>query len=1215
MNSPNVASFEETDSSRNPIRFTVSTDIVDHMESARTFGREQLADPTAHGRFQRRVIAIPDRRPSVLSPMFLTLSSNEGLYLVRRNEAAGADWAATDLGASFPAAVGGSPKVRAVGAAATADDRVAIAVAVDDTAGSRVFIAYDLSSAKTDWSKIPWVDCGPRPNVQVEAIRVLDNGDRTWTVVFAGSQGANDTVYLLRSGDPGRKFAEALVFSPAATLQELLDFEPGVHPDGGSGLYVLGRAGRRLSLAFRPFPTYDSHGRFSNIPPAVVLRAPEGANVIEVGPTTDDGTDLYVGGQGIHLITGAAQSDGEQAEVTAIAPPEAAANVVDVAIGATAGPASTVWALLENGDLNVISRANGNTWGTPLLLRSSVQELAPVGADEHQSASILVVYGDGTAAHVWRDAGTGVWQEAPIPVADPGDVTPITCYGTSIRLLDGAGLPKPGIKVKASASVLSSVSINGDVTYLGPGVEVEAVTDTNGAVNLYDRVRSLTPAVYRFSFDTVNQTFDVNPAASVHQRFLTISGDDLREGKITALDGSQTPLLPGGVAGGQIDVVAGALNQGAKLSATTDGPIPGVRTVGASPSGVPFSTVLRADALAPDYRWGLQTDGVAVKPVGDDIISTLVKATEDAERFFIGLGDSIADFFEALEHRVEEGLIVVLHKAEEAFEFVCQLAGKVRRWVLNTLEEAGAFFKWLWSEIKLGLENVWQWLKFAFDWQDILQVRDTLVAVTDQGLRYLQRSTSGLKANVTGGFDQALAQIEKWRAEAGVPPTKLTPPPAGLSASALIKSVTSDSRGKLDQMSGNSVVGWVMKQIESVVDEIVTFEGPSPTDDVINAAVDFATGLAGDEIDNLLDTIYRIQADLGRLFDGQVPRPEDLSFETLRDAIIAVGSDALEGMLKGLRDLVLRAIDLVAALIGAIRDALFLRVRFPFVEKLAELVSPGSHVDASFRFIDGLMLLAAVPATIAYKIFFGEKPFNKGEVIELPFGSVTVQAGELDTVKRLSWIGGLAGAFVKTGLAGKQTYAVYQSFLGDTPPPPPPVMWVQGVGDLFAAVGLAAEIGSRHGGRGDAVTGIEWAMVGVSTFSLLKSVTILVMQAVQRQVVPNLLKVQAGLDVCCYTVHFILRTADFAVIIDQDRTGNAPADIDVSQDETLESLGWIESLFDHAGSGLLSAAVLDEDPETKAGLLAGGAGCKGYAFVSNLATVLWAGKISRSLIG
>lgn len=1211
MNSPYVASFEETDSSGKPVRFTVSTDIVDHMESARTFGREQLADPTAHGRFQRRVIAVPDRRPSVLSPMFLTLSSNEGLYLVRRNEAAGADWTATNLGAAF-----GSRKVRAVGAAATNDDRISVAVAVDDAASSRVFVAYDLSSATTEWSKVPWVDCGSRPNVHVEAIRVLDNGDRTWTVVFAGSEGPNDTVYLLRSADPSRTFAEALVFSPGATkLQEVLDFEAGVQL-AGSGLYVLGWAGRRLSLVFRPFPTYDAHGRFGNIPPVVILPAPDGANVIEAGPTTEDGTDLYVGGQGVHLITAATQPDGEEAEVIAIIPPEAAANVMDVAIGATSdGSASTVWALLENGDLNVISRSDPNGWGTPLVLRRSVQELAPVGADEHQSASILVVYGNGTAAHVWRDAGTGVWQEAPIPVADPGDVTPITCYGTSVRLLDDAGLPKPGIKVKTSASVLSSVSINGDVTYLGPGVDVEAVTDANGAVNVYDRVRSLTPAVYRFSFDGVTQTFDVNPAASVHQQFLRISGDDLRGGKITALDGSQTPLLPDGVAMGQVDVVAGALNQGAKLSVTTDGPIPGVKMVGGSSSGVPYSTVLTPDALPAGYRWGLQTDGTAVEPVGGDVISALLKATDDAERFFIGLGDSIADFFEGLAHRVEEGLIVVLHKAEEAFEFVCQLAGKVRRWVLNTLEEVGAFFKWLWSQIKLGLEQVWQWLKFAFDWQDILEVRDTMVAVTDQGLRYFQQSVSGLKANVAAGFDQALAQIEEWRAQAGVPPTRLRPPAGGSSASALLKSVTSESRDKLDQLSGNSVIGWVVKQIESVFDEIVAFEGPSPTDDVINAAVDFATGLAGDEISNLLDSIDRIQADLVTLFDGKVPGAEDLSFETLRDAIVAVGASALQGMLKGLRDLVLRVIDLAAALIGAIRDALFLRVRFPFIEKLAELVSPGSHVDASFRFIDGLMLLAAVPATIAYKIVFGEKPVHKGEVIELPFGTVTVQAGELDTVKRLSWIGGLVGAFVKVGIAGKQLVGVYQSFLSDTPPPPPPAMWAQGIGDLFQAIGLGAEVGSRHGGRGDAVTGIEWAMVAVSGFSLIKSVMILVAQATNRSVMPNLLKVQAGIDLGCDIVHLILRTASFAVIIDQDRTGTAPADIDPSADQTLESLGWIEALFDHAGSGLLAAAVIDEDPETKAGLLAGGAGCKGIAFVSNLTTVLWAGKISRSLIG
>lgn len=1244
MDTPTVASFTQTDASGTPVRFTVSTDIVDHLQPARTFGRDELADPTAHGRFQRRVIALPDVRADVLSPMILTISSDDDLRLVRRTAGGSAPWEVTDLGATLATALGRAPTVRAVGACATTDDRIGIAVAVDDPAqsggqaGSRVFVAYDLHSASTDWTRIGWIDCGSRPGVRVEGVRVVDDGDGTWTVVLAGSQGPNDTVYLLRSDDPGRLLAHALVFSPASTLQELLDFEAGVHPTFGSGLYVLGTSGGQPSLAFRPFPTFGPSGTATSIPPVVLLPVTGGTTVLETGPTTPDGTDLFLGGEGIQLITGAAQDDAKRAAVTTVAGPDAVSRTVDLALGPAAEGTESVWALQADGVLTVVSRAPGaGGWGTPLRLRTGVQEMAPVGGDAHQSASVLVVYGDGHAAHLWRDGRTGAWQEAPIPVADPEQVSAVQAYGTSLRVVDESGVPRPGVMVRASASALASVTVNGSAAYLGPGVEVTATTDANGSVTIYDPVRSLTPAVYRFAVQATGQVLDVNPAAGVHGRFLTVTADDLRGAQVTAVDGTRTPLLTDafttGADRGQVDAVAGALNQGARLAASTDGPVPGVSVVGgtagasvpaaptatlaaSTPAGAPpFSSTLRPDALPADYRWGVQSDGGGVRMLDGDALSALVGAAADAERFFVGLGDTIADFFEGLAHRLEEEVSVALHRVQDAFEFVCELGGKVRRWLVRTLEEVGAFFTWLWGRIEVGLEELWGWLKFVFDWSDVLRVRDTMVQVTDQALQYLQSSVSGVRSQVSAGCDAAVAEIERWRGlaspVAGVP----TPPPPDRDLQSQLKAGLAGVEDLIDKATGHSVVSWVMQRLEGLISEAIQFEGASPADDLIQAAVDFATGLVSDEVNNLIATVERVQGDLVRLFGGRMPAPQELSFETVRDAVVAVGADAFEGLLTGLRDLVLRALDLVVSLIGALRDALFLRIRFPFVEKLAALVAPGTHVDASFRFVDALMLLAAVPATIAYKVFFDDVPVRPDDVITLPFGRVTVQSvADLDAVTRFSWIGGLVGAFVKLGLAAKSEYAAAQAYLSGQPPPPPPAMWMQGIGTLFAGVGVAAEVGSRHGDRGEAVSVIEWYMVGISSFSVVKSIAVLLAEVKAKEVNPALLKVQAGLDLACYIAHFGLRTAEFSLMIEADREDHAPEGAQVSQDELLLSLGWMEALFDHAGSFLIAAAVLDEDPESRSIVLGVGAGTKAIAFISDLVFVLASGKVQRALV-
>src|SRR5665213_872866 len=198
---PNVKSFQVDDVHGKSVHVTVSTDIVDYMASARAFGREDMARADAHGRFQKRLIAIPDRGTAVVSPMTLTIGSNNGLSLVRKTEAAtGEGWKLTDLSAAFTKAGIPSPQVRALGAAWTDDDRIAVAVAVDDgqpDAPSRVFVAYDLSS-KTDWENVPWVDCGAREKVRVHGIRVLGEPAESgggWTVVLDGDAGRVDMLY------------------------------------------------------------------------------------------------------------------------------------------------------------------------------------------------------------------------------------------------------------------------------------------------------------------------------------------------------------------------------------------------------------------------------------------------------------------------------------------------------------------------------------------------------------------------------------------------------------------------------------------------------------------------------------------------------------------------------------------------------------------------------------------------------------------------------------------------------------------------------------------------------------------------------------------------------------------------------------------------------------------------------------------------------------
>jgi hypothetical protein len=120
----------------------------------------------------------------------------------------------------------------------------------------------------------------------------------------------------------------------------------------------------------------------------------------------------------------------------------------------------------------------------------------------------------------------------------------------------------------------------------------------------------------------------------------------------------------------------------------------------------------------PDnYRWGVQAGPGGVRPASDAVMDALQNAAGQATQFFADMGQTLSDMFEAIRARAEEAWTFIVRKAEEAFEFVCALGNKIKRFVLQTLEEIGGFFTWLWDQIETGLERAWEFLKFVFDWE------------------------------------------------------------------------------------------------------------------------------------------------------------------------------------------------------------------------------------------------------------------------------------------------------------------------------------------------------------------------------------------------------------------------------------------------------------------------------------------------------------------
>ena len=447
------------------------------------------------------------------------------------------------------------------------------------------------------------------------------------------------------------------------------------------------------------------------------------------------------------------------------------------------------------------------------------------------------------------------------------------------------------------------------------------------------------------------------------------------------------------------------------------------------------------------------------------------------------------------------------------------------------------------------------------------------------------------------------------------------PPANGTSIFDDLKSVTKPIQALLDQATGNSVVAWVMQRMQSIASEIITIEGPNPATETVKAMEAFLAGLASDGVTNLLTCWQQIQVDLESLFSHQLPTARDLNFKVIRSAIISVGANALMGLLREMRDLLLQTIDLLQDMIGVLRDILFLKVRFPFVEKLVKLVLPNVQLDASFRLIDGLMLLFSIPATIAYKIILGEAPIvpSKLSISSFTTRSARVTASRLsipetidtavdetsrliDKAKKFSFLAGLVSSF------GKLAFSMYQTQTAADPSKFSATTRMT-VGSGLMAIGVGAEYAAFHPNEGVAVEAVEWTMLITSSLLTLKGLGTAIGAKVADSKTAE--QVNDGVDLVGYVTHFLFQTVGYSLLIDDSRKSN---DLGAGHEQTEESLVWIAGLFDQGGSSLISASGLADDPAIKFALLGFGSVSKYSAFGTQmLRTIVSATALAKSL--
>lgn len=1006
MTTTTVKRFTATGTNDKAAAFTVDSQIMDYIEPARTFGAGDLAEVTASRRYQPTVVALPDHRQAPVGPMVLTLGNNERLRLVRRvpggRAGLSANWETIDLSAGFAQIARG--RVTAFAAAWTAADAITVAVAVesdDESRRSRILIAYDLSSRRTDWSKIPWINYGSRDRLVIDGMRVVREPDGTWmTVMSAGGDGVLKNTHVIRQGSPESFQDHGLVYSTATDVVDIADFQVGAIRDGAA-LHVLGANHDHVgTLLSRKVPVLAPGGT-PVATPVLTFGCPEGARRLALGLAREKrGADLYVGGSGVWRLGTQEFGRQEYARFQAVIPAGAAEGVEHLVVAEAEDGAATVWALDGQGRVVMTSRRAGQAdWEVPLPLRSGVREIAPVPGDRYLTSSVLVVYQTGRASHLWRDV-QGVWQEEAIVVADTDRASNVVTFQTVVTLLDENEMPRGGAKVRIGASVASTLVVNGRSHFVCPGHDAVVTAPFDGRITIVNRALSFSPATYRLTVQGWRRAIDINPACALYARIATLTAQELRDAKTAG----GAPLLGAdyrtGAQAGSVDALLQSMQKAAAIVTGKGGGRDGVWLVD---EGQAMSSRVDPASLPDGYAWGLAADGQgALRALDAEAARRLAGQAGGASAGAFGVNLSISDIWESFLSGAKKAVSFIIRKAADVVEFICEVGGRIGRFIVRTVEEIGAFFKWAWEAIKTAAEDAWNFLKFLFDWGDIIAVRDKLKEMIDDQLRGMTTQILGLKDRVGPTFDAGLKAVREMAAQQGLAPSaeSLRKPGDGS-----LKKAEQSNRGVKESAVSSGPGAWIMDQFAALSNALITIEMPPSSAPDIDLGAIFSR-----QLERLTDLCSTIGGDVGQIFEGKSPSLSDLDLEKIKRLVIAVTLRIAEGAIAVTRDVTFLLIDLLASLVDIFRRMLFARVRIPLIEKLWELAT-GEKIDASFSIIDVTLLPAAVLGTITFKLVFPRQDIKEVLTQRLPAGEVFgAQSSGLMTL--LYFIKDVAGTFL-----------------------------------------------------------------------------------------------------------------------------------------------------------------------------------------------------------
>lgn len=875
--------------------------------------------------------------------LLFSIGTDNALYVTKEVPAARSGWERSDLSSAqirrdFPGQSGGTCKDFASAQSTFASQAtIDLAMVLADPRNDHLYLSLGNSDADTSWTSAPaWVaypfDDPAHPLAQIKITSVLLSE-------------ATDAEYMVVDVLRDPSSAEPLVSRYYIDVKKTggyawhphdlaIDLEPGKYSSclgrrAGQyvdGLYTTGQVGSSAQFMYQPL--YNVFN--PNVPASPSLFQLPGGQIpdaIAACRNADNSSDLYVTAGGTLYYLGSHNQQNGATATALLSSPRF--NGVRSLFAAASGNNVMVWGLNASDEIFYTTCALSQVtsgalaWSVPLPILTGAEQVAPY-LDRANSANTFFAHtGQNQLVKAVKSPDTSMWTFRSITLDPPVNTTPaqsFSSYTTRVQVTSTAtGQPAGGVPVTISATNVASVRINYLYYVIGP-TPIQLNTDPLGVLTIVEPVQTM--AGTRLSVAAGGAQANINPMDSAFTKAAALNTPTLlANAAITYQDGTTKKLVPAGTSQASLQAVATGNTQLSQAYATLPPAQPAVAS-----AFVASATTVRAFVAGQ-----APVPAVATSLVSPD--SILV----DAGDLFSWLGEQFESGIEYVVQLIEDG-------ATKLWNFIVTIAGQRYQCVLNCIETVAAAAQWLYSAIKTAVQDLLKYLEFLFEWGDIARTKNVLTNLTKVYLNYQVGQIEVIK----GEFDQMIASAEQvigtW---AGVDWSGL-----GADGSATPNSRSAPSA---QQSAPGSLLAHHYQNNAQNVSQVNPAPPIEPSPNPIMVLLQ-ALEREGQTIGATISRLQELAASFGSL--------------PLLDILKELMAIIADLVLESARNVIDALFDVLYDVAKAVVAVLDTPIYIPVVSDILK-----DFGVPAFSFLDIACWVAAVPATLVYKLAEGAAPF------------------------------------------------------------------------------------------------------------------------------------------------------------------------------------------------------------------------------------------------